>query len=71
MHQYMLSKYNNVSIKFDLEIVSSNSIWLHTLIMHSIYVTYIIFGSTNLQILDSIWVMIAKMFLCYNLPYNI
>ena len=30
--------------------------------MHSIYVTYINFCSTNLQILDSIWVVIAQMF---------
>ena len=30
--------------------------------MHSIYVTYINFCSTNLQILDSIWVDIAQMF---------
>ena len=30
--------------------------------MPSIYVTYINFCSTNLQILDSIWVVIAQMF---------
>ena len=30
--------------------------------MHSIYVTYIDFCSTNLQILDSTWVVIAQMF---------
>ena len=30
--------------------------------MHSIYVTYIDFCSTNLQILDYIWVVIAQMF---------
>ena len=30
--------------------------------MHSIYVTYINFCSTNLQILDSIRVVIAQMF---------
>ena len=29
--------------------------------MHSIYVTYIKFCSTNTQILDSIWVVIAQM----------
>ena len=30
--------------------------------MHSIYVTYIDFCTTNLQILDSIWVVIEQMF---------
>ena len=30
--------------------------------MHSVYVTYINFCSTNLQILDSTWVVIAQMF---------
>ena len=48
--------------KFDLEPVFSNSISLHTLIMHSIYVTYINFCSTKLQMLDSIWVVLAQMF---------
>ena len=33
-----------------------------TLIMLSTYVTYIIFCSINLQILDSLWVVIAQMF---------
>ena len=35
--------------------------------MHSIYVTYINGCSTNLQILDSIWVVIAQM-LCMLQP---
>ena len=30
--------------------------------MHNIYVTYTTFRSTNLKILDSIWVVIAQMF---------
>ena len=30
--------------------------------MHSIYVIYITFFSTNFQILDSIWVVIEQMF---------
>ena len=35
--------------------------------MHGIYVTYINICSTNLQILDSIWVVIAQM-LCMLQP---
>ena len=49
-------------MKFDLKTVSSNSIRLHTLIMHIIYVTYINFRSTNFQILNSILFVIAQMF---------
>ena len=33
-----------------------------TITMHSIYVSYIKIRSTNLQILSSIWVVIAQMF---------
>ena len=62
-----IRKYNNVSIKFDLETVFSNSIWLYTLIVHVIYVIYINFCNTNLQILDFIWVVIAQM-LCMLQP---
>ena len=58
-----ICKYNNASIKFELETVSSNSIWLHALVMHSVYATYIIFALPDYKYL------ILSGF--YNLPYNI
>ena len=62
IHQHMYTQIQYTSIKFNLETVSPNSICLQSIIMHGIYVTYINFCSTNLQILDFIWVVIAQIF---------
>ena len=52
----MYTQIQQCKYKFDLETVSSNSILLHTFIMHStcIFAAYINICSTNLQILYSI-----------------
>ena len=63
MHQHMYTQIQ----QYQYKILFGDSLFkqymiTYTCIVISIYVTYIIFCSTNLQILDYIWVVIAQMF---------
>ena len=63
MHQHMYTQIQQCQYKFDLETVSSNSVNV-TYTYNAKYLCNIYqICSTNLQILDSIWVVMMQMFL--------